>query len=158
MTYDESSSALPAFNSQGYLPKGIHAATWEQFIAHFGYNAKRQRLLSGLRAAIWFLQQAGCQTIYVGGSFVTRKQTPGDIDVLWEGAATDWRYLRQVAPVFFDATSARQKRIFGGEFFPDEGIEVESNLTFLEFFQRTRRGRPRGIVRIRITDIDLTDI
>ena len=78
--------------------------------------------------------------------------------MLWEGASTDWRYLRLIAPVFFDMTSERQKRLFGGEFFPAEGIETESGLTFLEFFQRTRRGRPKGIVRIRITDIDLSDI
>ncbi len=155
MTYDELSSALPAFNHRGKLPKGIYTLMWAEFVAHFSYNNQRQELLGGLMRAIRLLQQAGCRTIYVGGSFITSKQKPGDIDVVWEGATTDWLYLKQIAPVFFEMTpgSPRQKRMFGGEFFPAEGIELESGLTFLEFFQRDRHHRRRGIVRLEISTI-----
>ncbi len=146
---------LPAFDSRGRLPKGIHKASWAEFVRRFGYNDRRRALLHGLLRALRLLQLAGCRTIYIGGSFASGKQKPRDIDVVWSGAETDWGYLRRIAPVFFEMKpgSPGQKALFGGEFFPAEGIEMESGLTFLEFFQRDRRQRRRGLVQLDITDI-----
>ncbi|MEJ7618649.1 MAG: hypothetical protein WKF30_17150 [Pyrinomonadaceae bacterium] len=144
---------LPPFNSKGRLPYGVHRATWKEFRRRFVFSSRRAELLEGLLRAVSYLRQARCPTIYIGGSFATTKFAPRDLDVVWQSETTDWRYLAQIAPVFFEMTpgNPRQKRLFGGEFFPSEGIETESGLTFLEFFQRDyEKGRRRGVVELDI--------
>ena len=144
--------SLPAFTGRGTLPPGIHTVTWREFQRRFGYNSRRRELIRGLRRACRWLRKAGCRSIFIGGSFVTSKPLPGDIDVCWSSSETDWRRLARIAPVFFEMTpgSPRQKRRFGGEFFPAEGIETLSNKTFLEFFQQDQGERPTGIVRLHL--------
>lgn len=150
---ERESGGLPSFNSRGQLPHGIHRAAWEEFIRRFVYNERREELFEGLIRAAAYLSAAGCTTLYVGGSYVTKKQEPDDIDVVWKSEEVDWRLLRYIAPVFFEMKpgSPRQKRLFGGEFFPSEGVETLSGKTFLEFFRRDRRGNRRGLVALDIT-------
>jgi hypothetical protein len=64
--------------------------------------------------------------------------------------------VRRVAPIFFEMTSGspEQKARFNSEFYPSEGKEGISGLSFLEFFQRDwKERRRRGIIRIDITFI-----
>lgn len=150
-----SHSSLPPYNSRGKLPAGVHFSTWREFIERFAYNPPRQRLLKGLLRAIRLLKRAGCTTIYIGGSYVTSKAAPADIDVVWESEGVDWRYLRASAPVFFEMTEGNpwQKALFSGEFFPSEGVETSTNRNFFEFFQYGRDQRRRGLVGLDITRI-----
>lgn len=74
---------IPEFNDQGNLPEGIHDATWQEFTQRFGYNSKRLWLLDGLGLLIQNLKAAGCEMIYIDGSFVTEKVVPGDYDMAW---------------------------------------------------------------------------
>jgi len=147
--------SLP-FNSRGILKSGIYPLTWKAFCRLFVYNQKREELLRGLLRAISCLRQAGCRTIYIGGSFVSTKQNPSDIDVVWDSTKTNWQYLKKIAPVFFEMTSGspKQKRLYKGEFYPSEGIESISGMSFFDFFQRDRQpGRRRGLVQLDITRI-----
>lgn len=147
---------LLRFNSRGRLPRGIHTVTWQEFTRRFAYNPERQKLLRGLLRAIRLLRRVGCRTIYVGGSFVTTKEFPADVDVVWESADMSFERVKRVSPIFFEMTpgSPEQKARFNSEFYPSEGIEELSGLCFLEFFQRdVEQRRRRGIVRIDITAI-----
>jgi len=69
---------IPDFEPNGNLPAGIHLTAWEAFVVRFGVNTYRQTLLSGLLSALKNLANAGCQKVYVDGSFVTTKEFPGD--------------------------------------------------------------------------------
>ncbi len=154
-TADIKRSLLP-FNSNGILKRGIHTITWEEFTKQYGYNEQRQKLLRGLLRGIRILQRVGCHAIYIGGSFVTTKKFPSDVDVVWESSDMSFERVRRVAPIFFEMTpgSPEQKARFNSEFYPSEGKEGISGLTFLEFFQRDwQEGRRRGIIRIDITYI-----
>lgn len=71
---------IPEFDENGNLPPGIHWATWEEFVDRFGTTPRRLRMIEGLKTAIEQLQSAGCQTIYIDGSFVVNKPNPGDFD------------------------------------------------------------------------------
>lgn len=147
---------LLPFNSKGILKRGIHTITWEEFTKQYGYNAQRQKLLRGLLRGIRILQRVGCHAIYIGGSFVTKKQNPSDVDVVWESSDMSFERVRRVAPIFFEMTpgSPEQKSRFSCEFYPSEGKEGISGLSFLEFFQRDwQEERRRGIIRIDITYI-----
>src|SRR5437899_424819 len=92
-------------------------------------------MLMGLRYALDDLKRAGCKSLYLDGSFVTGKVSPGDYDCCWD---TQGVTLESVDPVLLDTSfggSLKQKVKFGGEFFPASLIEGGSGERFLDFFQ-----------------------
>lgn len=141
--------AIPAFDLNGNLPAGIHTTAWDEFVNRFGYTPHRRRLLAGMQAISELLQQAGCSRIYIGGSFVTTKKRPNDFDGCWDAAGVNLALLRMLAPSLFDMSDGRaaQKQAFGGELFPAQVVEDNSDVTFLEFFQTDKQtGAAKGII------------
>ena len=88
----------------GYLPPGVHHASWFDVVIGFGGNSHRLRLIEGLLAACRNLAHAGCKTVYLDGSFVSAKQLPNDYDGAWETADVDVDLLD---PVLLDFTNQR---------------------------------------------------
>jgi hypothetical protein len=138
---------LPDFTPDGLLPPGVHQAEWKEVASRFGYNPWRTSLLEGLRDALENLKNAGCRTAYVDGSFVTSKELPGDFDACWEEEGVDPLALD---PVLLDLRPKRvaQKNKYYGELFPASVPADPQGLSFLEFFQTTGTGEPKGIVAI----------
>jgi Family of unknown function (DUF6932) len=139
---------IPDFDSDGRLPPGIHSCDWQEFSSKFAWNPHRNKLMSGLKAALDSLKYAGCQTIYIDGSFVTAKEIPGDFDACWEVQGVDPNFLDPVL-LIFDKGRAAQKAKYFGELFPAECVEGTSGKTFLDFFAVDKdTGTPKGIVVI----------
>jgi len=135
----------------GDLPPGVHPAAWSEIEARFGFNARRHRLLEGFRVACEVLRTAGCRLVYLDGSFVTRKEHPGDFDACWDTQDVDDEKLD---PVFWDFSQGRaaQKRRFHGEFFPAQLPEGATGKAFVNFFRTNRiSGEAKGIVMIRLS-------
>lgn len=129
------------------LPPGVHFTTLKQVKQAFGYNSTRRRQFEGLLVACTALQQAGCGTLYLDGSFVTGKPRPGDYDACWDPNGVTGGLLHPLFLVFDNKREA-QKREFLGEFFPF-GIEAEPGVSFLDFFQKDRfSGEAKGIIAI----------
>ncbi len=104
--------------------------------------------MSGLKAALVSLKDAGCQTAYLDGSFVTSKELPGDFDGCWDLQGVDPGRLDPIL-LTFDRGRATQKAKYLGELFPSECVENASGKTFLEFFAVDKdTGNPKGIVAI----------
>lgn len=142
---------IPPFDEKGNLPLGIHWAEWAEFKTRFGRNISRQRMIKGLELAMIELKKAGCQTIYLNGSFVTDKPFPNDFDACWEREGVNIDYLRKNAPNilnFFDSRS--QKAKYKGEIYPSDQPIDEAIIT-LDFFQQDRNGNPKGIIAIDLT-------
>lgn len=147
------SIGIPNFENNGNLPAGIYLATWQAIEAKLAFNPRRQELLSGLKRACLPLKQAGCKRIYIGGSFVTNKEFPGDFDVCWESDGVDRVLLKTIDSVFFDFTNKRaaQKAKYGGEFFRADSLADRlSGKTYITFFQMDRDGNSRGIVAVNL--------
>ena len=137
------------FAPSGLLPPGIHWLTWTGFVDVFGWNAHRRRLLAGLERAVTELKAAGCRTVYVDGSFVSRRETPADFDACWERAGVDLRRLLATPLFTFDRGRAAQKAAYGGELFPADAQADGAGRRFLEFFQVDKEtGNPKGIVAL----------
>ncbi len=139
---------LPPFDADGDLPPGIHWADWEDIVARYGGTSWRQRLLKGLRVAVINLRNANCSTIYINGSFVTDKANPADYDACWEPTGVDMQLLD---PILLDTTPPRlaQRAKYRGELFRVDDIAIVVGLqpiTFIEFFQRNKLGKPKGII------------
>ncbi len=141
---------LPSFDpDSGRLPPGEHVASWDEVVERFGWNEIRRRLLDGLAEVIELLAEAGCQRIWLNGSFVTGKDEPGDFDACWDTGGVD---LDALDPVLLDLSNHRasQKARFGGELFPNV-VESQSGLSFAEFFQNDRDTSRKGIVVLHLS-------
>jgi hypothetical protein len=145
---------IPEFNPDGNLPPGVYWATWQEFATRFGTTPRRQQLLKGLRSAIDSLSKAGCQTIYIDGSFVTKKENPNDFDGCWDIKGVDAELLD---PILLDLNPKRekQKAKYQGELFPASFIADAEGKTYLDFFQIDRNGNPKGIVAIDLGGLQL---
>jgi Family of unknown function (DUF6932) len=141
------------FGSDGNLKPGIHNMSWNAFLRLFGTNTHRLNLLSGLKAAILSLALAGCQTMYVDGSYVTLKELPEDYDACWDINGVDGNKLDPVLLKFDDGRRAMKLK-YKGDLFPAQLREGGSNQVFLAFFQSDKNtGAPKGIVKLNITGI-----
>jgi hypothetical protein len=109
---------IPAWLTNGDLPPGVHFATWREIEDRLSFNSRRQRLLAGFREACEKLRKAGCLLVYLDGSFVTRKQHPGDFDALLGHPERRRRKARSGLLGFFpwacSAEAAVSGRVFPG--------------------------------------------
>lgn len=148
---------VPPFDlASGNLQPGVHEATWSEIVARYGYNPRRLTLLSGLKAALDSLRQAGYARAYLDGSFVTAKEVPNDFDACWEMAGVNFDLLEMLDPILLDWHNRRaaQKARFGGEIFIAESAADPWGTLYLEFFQHDRNtGEPKGIVAIDLGDL-----
>lgn len=130
------------------LPPGVHDATLEEVEARFASSDHRKRLFAGFKEGVIALRKAGCQKIFLDGSFITEKPIPGDFDVCWDHIGVEDKKLD---PVFSDFNDRRKKQRerFRGEFFPTHLLADGKHL-FLDFFQIDKdTGNAKGIICIK---------
>ena len=132
--------------STGYLPFGVHDASWSMVAARFGVNGHRTRLVGGLLAALQNLAGAGCRSVLLDGSFVSLKDLPEDYDGAWDTHGVD---PYRLDPVLLDFTNARaaMKSKYLGELFPATAAAAPGIL-YRDFFMKDRNGVPKGVVNI----------
>jgi len=130
----------------GYLPPGIHDASWCDVVGHFGGNTHRERLIGALLTACRNLAAAGCKELLQDGSFVTAKALPGDYDATWETAGVD---LNRLDPVLLDMNHPRTalKAKYLGDLFP-ASAQAAQGVLFRDFFKTDRNGVEKGVVLI----------
>lgn len=130
----------------GYLPPGIHDATWLEVCTRFGGTQNRKFLLEGLLTACKNLALAGCKTVLLNGSFVTSKVDPEDYDAAWEPVGVELDFLD---PVLLDFNSDRRlmKAKYRGDLFP-ASIQTSTGEIYRDFFKTDRHGNEKGIVKI----------
>lgn len=67
-------------------------------------------MIQGLKLAMEELQAAGCQTIYIDGSFITEKSNPGDFDACWDENGVDLNDLQRIAPTLYNFAQKRDEQ------------------------------------------------
>lgn len=138
-------------DTNGRLAAGIHTATWAEFVARFGGTPRRVAILARVAPAIYHLAACGCPSILVGGSFVTQKPNPGDIDFVWAVRGVD---MDAVHPAFTAVAGANAvKAQFGADIFPSDWIEEASGEPFFVFFQHTSTDEPTGAVAVDLSTL-----
>ena len=74
-----------AFDSNGFLRRGIHDCTWTDLQALAFTNCHRRKLGSLLMDFLqWTIRNQGFSYIYIGGGFLSARTRPRDIDVILE--------------------------------------------------------------------------
>lgn len=135
----------------GILPPGIHWAELNEVAARFTCSDHRAWLFEGIVAVVTTLKAAGCERVYLNGSFVTGKKHPNDYDGCWDSKSVD---VGRLDPVLLDFTNGRatQKAKYRGEMFISNGVSGPG-VTFLDFFQVEKfTGVPKGIVGVSLAD------
>ena len=113
----------------------------------FATTPHRQWLFQGFQRVVEALRAAGCNSVFLDGSFTTGKPHPEDYDGCWDHMGMDFALLDPVL-LDFSHKRAAQKRKFLGEMFPALSDSGPSG-TFLDFFQREKfSDEPKGIIRI----------
>jgi hypothetical protein len=74
---------LPDFNSEGVLPKGIHVCSGQEFLQKFcSFSAERQSFEKPVADILDYSKLRNARYLFVGGSFVTNKEKPNDLDMV----------------------------------------------------------------------------
>ena len=143
---------LPAFTPIGNLPPGEHIVSWTEFEARYGYNPGRAAILHLIKDWLTHMRHAGCRTAYIDGSFVSKKENPGDYDACWDATGVDANRLDRA---LLDQTATGRQMIkqrLGGDIRPDMVCPPGSILPYLRFFQKDRDGNAKGVVRLNLRE------
>lgn len=147
---------LPAFDSNGDLPIGIHPATLRELSTRFGQQNRTREIVFGrLERIARIAKRTGhLARMIVYGSFVKAKPEPNDVDVFlifdetFDSSMCDVETLllldHAAADAHFGASVfwLRRPAVYGGE------------QAAIEFWQARRDGLWRGIVEIVESDDD----
>jgi len=140
----------PEFDTNGDLPPGIHVASLQEVIKHFGCDSPRRAVLARRLERIYrFAQQTGhLFRFIVFGSFVTRKYEPNDVDIFL--LMDDSFDMSQVAPearIVFDHQAAHN--LLGASvFWIRRAAAISGEQDAVQFWQNKRDGNQRGIVEV----------
>jgi hypothetical protein len=128
--------SMPPFNELGYLPPGVYEISWKELMQRFATNPLRQRIVTGLAAALRKLAVADCTRVIIGGSFISGKEEPNDFDAYYEKFGINFDRLDSLFVEDIDS----QQNVFCGELFPTMGYDL--------FLQTDKLGNPRGVVAL----------
>jgi hypothetical protein len=107
------SHGIPEHDVDGLLPPGFHHAAWSEFVQRFAHTERRYMQTQGLLAALHLLKQAGCSKAHIGGSFITAKLNPGDIDYVYMAEGMDLSTLDPMLHPVYSSQANNQRATFG---------------------------------------------
>lgn len=140
----------PEFNHNGDLPVGIHEATLDEVIQHFGTGTVQRRLIGQRLERIYRLVSNTGQVarFVVFGSFVTAKPDPGDVDIfmLMEDSF-DSNQVGGEAAIIFDHLAV-QNLEGASVFWIRRLAAIDGDQEALEHWQIKRDKTRRGIVEV----------
>jgi uncharacterized protein DUF6932 len=125
---------IPALDRRGLLPPGIHICTFGEFESRFLFNVYRTHLYGRVKNFVdhELNPRFSGLRLYIGGSFLSDKDTPGDIEccipipkteLVTYAAALQWGIINQ----------QKNKALHQADFYPF--IEGSPDTNFLGFFQ-----------------------
>lgn len=144
---------IPEFNEDGCLPPGIYEASFEEVKARFGFSGKRKKLLQGMADLLNQCRMLHCDILYVDGSFVTAKLSPGDYDACWDTTAENREeVLNNVLHSLLESDSKTQKEYFGGEIYSAfSKAPLFPGIFIKDYFQMRKEGvGKKGIIMIKL--------
>jgi hypothetical protein len=126
-------TGLADYDEDGLMAPAVYHVDWSTFAARFGYTPRRRKQLAALLAALHLVKKAGGKRASIGGSFITAKVNPGDIDCRWEREGLDWTILE---PMLIDLSHSTKESLrwchmrrgyFGLDCgFSEDGLEYRS--------------------------------
>lgn len=143
---------IPEFvEPTGYLPPGRHEATWLELADRLATNTHRRILTAMLLEGLQALREAGCNRVWVNGSYVTDRERPGDVDVLYDAWGVRPKDLHPYFRTETTQTRKDRKETFGGDYLAVYDDELDGAL--IVHFQTDRADIPKGIIQLSLTTL-----
>ena len=137
------------FNSKGHLHETI-TLTYEELEQHLATTPKRMELLKNVLPYFRIFHSCGCKTVYIGGSFVSKKNRPEDIDVCFDLSGVDKAKIRKVFPQFYDINQRGRIR-------RDQMVHIftleKGNTELFDFLNTDRDDNLKGLVKIDLNQL-----
>ena len=146
---------IPALDTNGLLPPGLHSCTLHEIRERFGSfqgSELRYRLFERLESFVREAKAAGIvRSLIINGSFVTGKPRPNDIDLAVILAAGHDFSADLGASQYNVVDRHRVRRAYGLDVFVAEEGSVDY-VALLRFFQRVRLqpGLAKDILRVEL--------
>jgi hypothetical protein len=130
---------IPPFDSEGFLPSGVHAATVDEIRDRFGGPSEIRR--AQMDSVLWMIdlaRRAGVQRIVLNGSFVTDIMEPNDVDCV---------LLASPDPL---PDPAAESELQDGLPFLDISLVRQKDFDFMihRVFAADRRHRKKGMIEV----------
>jgi hypothetical protein len=142
---------LPAFDSHGDLPVGVHRATLAEVIERFGHGTSQREVVTSRLVHIYGLVQRTGKLLrfVIFGSYITAKLEPNDIDIILVMADNfDMAECDEQTQLLFD--HLRVQQVLGASIFsvrPSTAL-LNSVDEFITHWQIKRDQSRRGIVEV----------
>ena len=137
----------PEFNEHGDLPPGVHEATLEEILNHFGATSRRKIIARRLERIFQLARSTThLSRFIIFGSFITARPEPNDVDIfmLMEDSF-DVRQVSAEARLVFDHAAA-QNRLGASVFWIRRAAALGGEEATIAHWQIKRDGSKRGIV------------
>ena len=136
-----------SFNTNGHLHKNV-TLTFNEFEQQFGTTEGRKQKIRNATRYFEIFSSCGCTAVYIGGSFVSTKKNPADIDFCFDISDIDEEKLKKLFPEFFGPNRINKL----GEIRRERKCHLftfdQDDTKFLELLQYGREGNPKGLVKI----------
>ena len=139
----------PEFNEHGDLPPGVHAATLEEILNHFGTTPRRTIIARRLERIFQLARSTThLARFIIFGSFITAKRDPNDVDIfLLMEDSVDVRQVSAEMRLVFDHAAA-QNRLGASVFWIRRAAALGGEEATIVHWQIKRDGSKRGIVEV----------
>jgi hypothetical protein len=130
------------FDETGFLLPGTYRLSLAEFHTNFATNEHRRALLGRFEPAIEDAKVAGLQEIIVGGSFVSKKPDPNDLDLGMNLKSADMEILKARNSELL--SDRNQQRETLGAHILDGRVHVKFSKTTgaaMEYFNANREGQ-----------------
>ncbi|HZF94355.1 MAG TPA: hypothetical protein VEZ20_05715 [Allosphingosinicella sp.] len=139
----------------GILPVGLHHASLREIRDVFAYNEHRAWLFQGLLMASLELRKFGCSRLYLGGSYVTSKEYPGDYDACWDPAGVS----AEVDPLLWDDTlRVEQNRKYRGDLLVSAAGDGPECRHFQWLAHDKVTGARKGMIGVKLNMLEIMNV
>ena len=139
---------IPEFNKYGNLPAGIYKSSITCIEKKFGTNSEKRILLfNNFRKFLELISpfKVKIKHLMVDGSFVTLKETPGDIDCIMV-IENNFRFTPEIVEEL--SNSKKLYKLYNIHLFMFEEKNTESCKGMLNFFSKDKELKPKGLVEV----------
>jgi len=136
---------IPEFNKYGNLPAGIYKSSITCVEKKFGLNSKKRiSLFNDFRKFLKMLSpfKKNIKRLILDGSFVTSKESPGDIDSIMI-IENNFRFIPEIVEEL-----GNSKELYNIHLFMFEEKNIESYRDMLNFFSKDKDLKPKGIIEV----------
>jgi hypothetical protein len=136
---------IPNFFDDQFLPDGDYEATWIEVQERFGSGQTRKDLCEQMSKFIQIAKCCGFRAVYLFGSFISGKDNPNDIDLMWVYRQETFESLRPGCRELLNYETMKSRWHWDMFCCSDDQTIIEYLLTG---FRKSKTGTKRGIIKI----------